>query len=687
MINELHELHLAIERAGIVPQEWHRLFKELRKVSAKTPCFKLTLDNDSRIRDIEAVIESEFTATLRKYEPDNGSAFPVFNLPCMYLFTGDQKKRIENWVSDKEKFRFEELNSWCTNGANNWDSKVYDKLEKCLHKVPKQIQEKIGVKYYSQKNTINELINRLQKICIDDFEKALRKYILENLKKGNNVKTILRFLCPEKQNDIQVVLDLYDWQKFEYPVAHEETIKWLNSALIVAENKISANIVLGKVDAFGDVYSEINEVMPEVKLPGKLGGVKLRAMYHEHGCQYRYKMIDDSSYPISKENRIRIKGALEWLREPEREGFTWGMADSEEILFAYPSVIPASPVKFASVFGAASQDTEGRFESIAEDVIKTLKGLPADKKIKNVEVFAIRKMDKARSKIVYYRNYSAEWLISCAEKWKAGCGNIPEIQFRVWLKKENAEKKSTPEKVGTEIPMPLNIARIINKVWKMDGGFSGILKKIKYYQGLELMLEEKYNTSAEYLLNTLLTNSKGLVLYLGNLLHGGNIIGEKFNRDYLFLTPLLGLLLYKNKRLKEDYMESLPYLIGQMLKISDELHAMYCKVVRDGSIPPQLAGNSMFMSALDTPAAAFSQLGQRINPYIAWAKQYRTKNAENSGLAGWYLWLYEQIATKLKNSLESLKTARFTDAEKAELFIGYLAELPKKEKPSQTENL
>jgi hypothetical protein len=397
-------------------------------------------------------------------------------------------------------------------------------------------------------------------------------------------------------------------------------------------------------------------------------------------------MIDDTSYPISKENRTRIKSALEWLKAPEREGCTWGMADSKEILFAYPSTIPDCPVKLASIFGAASQDTEGKFASITEDVIKTLKGLPPNKRIENVEVFAIRKMDKARSKIVYYRNYSTEWLISCAEKWKAGCGNIPEISFRVWSKKENAGEKSTPEKVGTEIPMPLNIAGIINKVWKMNGNLSGILKKIKYFQGLELMLEEKSARPAEYLLNTLLANSKGLVLYLGNLLHSGNVIDEKFSRDYQYLLPLLGLLLYKNQYLMEGYMESLAYLIGQNLKISDELHAMYCKIVRDGSIPPQLVGNSMFISASDTPAAALSQLGRRINPYIAWAKQYRTKNAEHSGLAGWYLWLYEQIATKIKNNMEALKTIHFTDIEKAELFIGYLAELPKKEKPSQTEH-
>ena len=37
-------------------------------------------------------------------------------------------------------------------------------------------------------------------------------------------------------------------------------------------------------------------------------------------------------------------------------------------------------------------------------------------------------------------------------------------------------------------------------------------------------------------------------------------------------------------------MESLPYLYGQLLKAADELHALYCKVVRNGEVPPQFVG-------------------------------------------------------------------------------------------------
>lgn len=133
-------------------------------------------------------------------------------------------------------------------------------------------------------------------------------------------------------------------------------------------------------------------------------------------------------------------------------------------------------------------------------------------------------------------------------------------------------------------------------------------------------------------------------------------------------------------------MENMPYQIGQLLKVADELHTLYCKVVRDGNVPPQLAGNSLFVAATETPVRALTQLSPRLSPYLAWAKQYRTKGIhekdKESWRAAWCINLFESIATKLcpyiNSSVES--TLRFNDLEKAQLFIGYLAEFPRREK-------
>jgi hypothetical protein len=75
-------------------------------------------------------------------------------------------------------------------------------------------------------------------------------------------------------------------------------------------------------------------------------------------------------------------------------------------------------------------------------------------------------------------------------------------------------------------------------------------------------------------------------------------------------------------------MENTPYLIGQFLKLCDELHAFYCKIVREGDVPPQLAGISVLVTDSERPVQALDQLRLRMNPYIAWARQYRTKHNE-----------------------------------------------------------
>lgn len=134
-------------------------------------------------------------------------------------------------------------------------------------------------------------------------------------------------------------------------------------------------------------------------------------------------------------------------------------------------------------------------------------------------------------------------------------------------------------------------------------------------------------------------------------------------------------------------MQDTAYLIGQILKVSDALHSLYCEIKRNGDIPPQLVGNALFLTASETPVKALALLSTRMVPYIAWAKQYRTQKGEESGLAGWYLRQYEVLMTQIHPKLT--ENMRFKELEKAQLFIGYLAELPKSgiEQSSEEEDI
>lgn len=135
-------------------------------------------------------------------------------------------------------------------------------------------------------------------------------------------------------------------------------------------------------------------------------------------------------------------------------------------------------------------------------------------------------------------------------------------------------------------------------------------------------------------------------------------------------------------------MQEFPYLYGQLLKVSDEMHILHCRVEREGNIPPQLVGGSFYSAAAELPLQTLAQLGRRMIPYLSWAKAYQNKNSVEKGKeswrAGWYLRLYERIASQITEQAE-LKT-KFTEAERAQMFIGYLAQFPQSDKQNSDSN-
>ncbi len=289
------------------------------------------------------------------------------------------------------------------------------------------------------------------------------------------------------------------------------------------------------------------------------------------------------------------------------------------------------------------------------------------KPLKDIElqIFSLRKMDKARTKVVFHRNYTAQRLADAAEEWQAGCRNIPTIIWRAW-----GEEKGKWLEIQPESPFPLQIAKCLNQVWKLDGTPNKTVSAINSSAGIELLLDQQVSKRLiPHLLTILLQNGKGLLMHMGIMMHKNDILKMKtdMDRQKQWLPSILGLLLYKLNIRKEDYMNNVPYLIGNLLKISDDLHALYCKEVRSNSLPPQLIGNALMAAALDSPEQALGQLALRIAPYLGWAK---TNNTESAGLSHHFLKNFSEVEAKLK---DQILPRRLNDAERAQLLLGYLA--------------
>lgn len=687
MLNELYNLSMVLEDIGINPRDWHKDLKPLPNASQRKPCYQISISQDGFIAGIEPMKE-ELAACLRKWEPSLGNSFPGFNIQPLYrVVDEDSKKRLKKWREGNDQIDLSLIKEWCAEEqAKNWDAKFDKKMNKCLGTIPLELQRKcanIPIDFSALTNLFERII-KLGDGRSAKFFQFLESYIWRSLEKDDHDLSLLSVLIhkgssgKKPENDrgsVSVFLDVRDWK--EYPVAHEKTIQCINECLLKSDGTRSTKTGYEKEDAFGYGSSGDEDKLPEVRLP-IIGRVILRAMTSESPCQYRYRTVDAASFRIGRNSRRRVKGAIEWLSDKKREGETWGRADGKELIFAYPAILPEAPLKLAACLGARkTDDTEARFENYAKDVVDRLNGLGRSLKEIELRVFSLRKMDKARTKVVFHRNYSAQRLVDAAREWQQGCANIPIIRIKSW-----GEEKGKTILVELETPFPLQIAECLNLVWKMEGSAKRDNKTIKKNNstpypfqaipktaGIELMLDESAALrQVPHLLNVALQNSKGLFLSLGDSLHRNEVFKlDGFNKHKQLMPVILGLLLWKLGIGKERYMNNPSYLVGRMLKLADELHALYCKEIRKDNLPPQLLGNALMVAALDSPTQALAQLALRIAPYLGWA---RTNSTESAGLSRYFLKEFGLVEAKLRDVTLPL---RLDDPARAQLLLGYIS--------------
>jgi len=678
MLNELYHLSIALERAGIAPRDWHKDFKSLPNAKPKKPCYKILVASDSSISGVEPM-ENKIVLSLRKYQlGSNGYSFPGFNILPIYCIAGQEvKKLLEKWNKGKEPLDKGQLQQWCI--KENETKCNEPMLNECLGKIPQELKRRCG-QVPDDFVALKNLFERVDSAWGNDdgctkFIQALKNYIWTKIESDKNESYLLPILISSKSENISVFLDVPDWK--DYPVAHKDTISLINERLLQTECIDGYQTENKTDDAFGHGSSGHEGKLPEVKLP-VIGGVKLRAMTSESPCQYRYGTVDATSFLVGNDSRKRVKGALEWLGFADREGQTWGRADGKELIFAYPAMLHKPPPKLVACLGARkADDSEARFAKYAEEVVDCLRGLSPSLKDVELRVFSLRKMDKARTKVVFHRNYSAQRLADAAKEWQQGCANIPDIRIRSW-----GEEKGKTVVAEPITPFPLQIAECLNVVWKMEGSVKRDKKTVKRgnstpypFQaipktaGIELMLDEDaVQRQVPHLLTVALQNGKGLFLSLGNILHRNEVIKlDGFNKHKQLMPAIMGLLLWKLGIGKESYMNHPPYLVGRMLKLADDLHALYCKEVRKNNLPPQLLGNALMVAALDSPTQALAQLALRIAPYLGWA---RTNSTDSAGLSRYFLKEFGLVESKLRD--KALPT-RLDDAARAQLLLGYIS--------------
>lgn len=694
MLNELYELSLSLEKAGILPAEWHPDLKELPQVSKAKPCFKVCLAQDGAITEIESIEDSAQIQNLRKWQSGSlGYTFPCFNVrPLFKAYAGSsavasEKKKFDDWLKDVKKAQVlsdaaaSALEHYTNNGNTLWGDRDKERVATCLDSIPSKLNEILG-EPPDEYRAMAVLIERCRKTTADKFFQQLVVLLEDRIRKNPSacdkyVGFLLHCGANPPNNDIQLILDLADGlSAFPLPAANSKIHLWLNQQLLSNKsNELSDGAASSKyADAFGFTSEDWKSKFAEVNVP-VLGGVKLRAMNPESPCQTRYRRIDSTSFVVGREVRKRAKGALEWLTDDERKDKTWGNVsfarDDKEILLVYPSELPKAPIAAVAMFGGAPTNMatqSARFVDYAEDVIKALHTISRPLKEVEMRVFALRKMDKARTQISCNRQYSAERLIAAATEWQMNCGNVPKIEIRQWGKEKGAKPIWQP----LEVPFPLEVIWCLNTPWpKVADDAKKRVREFSSSDGIGLLLDEgvRLRPLLERALHAAIRNGGNLMIAMAHTQHQGGIhkVNGKYDKQKLLLPAILGLLLAKLEWKKGDYMKTAPYLIGRMLSLADQIHYHYCQHVRKGSVPSQLIGNALMTTALEEPGKALALYAQRILPYQAWA---RTAKGDEGKLAGWFLSELGKVCSDV--ALAHIPD-RCADADKAQMMLGYLA--------------
>lgn len=667
LINELSSLSKALEQAGIVPLQSYRNYIPLPNVSAKAPCIRIWVKG-GQVVDFEA-IDRALAMQLRKFG-SNQASFPGLNLISLYRVTDEpEKKLVAQCIEKPESIDVLRLRTLCKENA--WEPHQSSRIKNCFSKTPKKMVELLDCAGIPKENLLNTLAAECASFAnAQVLHESLTRAVFEKLEKKQDVGLALLILfqlgdaskpCKDDKRNISVFFDTDAYDTYGMYAASREFTAYLNTAFLQAE-RILMSGASEQADAFGEIYIPPKAPMPRVKLAAGFKSA-LYTMYDKQPCQSRYHNFDDKrdSYPLSAQHRVQFQAALNWLGgDAKSKGVTWLNTGKGEAVFAYPSSLPDVTLPFVQFFGRIDQS--GTFRDISRSLLTTFNGISPKDKPESVQVFVLKKIDNGRTKILYSQSASADALMHAAENWEMACNDLPGFA---------AMKPSTP--------FPVNVAAIVNQVWRQNGE-SSTVSAMHPYEGIELFLHQAQHRLLLHELHILVQHGMPLFIHAGPLLHSG----RKCNRVAQLeqILPVLSMLLFFSGNRKDDYMEATPYLMGQLLKASDELHALYCKVVRNNQIPPQLVGSALFVAASETPGRTLSQLSVRMAPYLSWAKQYRTKNEDSSGLAGWYLRIFEQIANKLAAAYAV--PMRWSDAQKAQLFIGYLASFPKQEKQDES---
>ena len=321
----------------------------------------------------------------------------------------------------------------------------------------------------------------------------------------------------------------------------------------------------------------------------------------------------------------------------------------------------------------AGTNSEASFVARAERIALAFQGKPRESEVP-IHLVVLRKASKGQTKLVSHHYFTPSHLIESAKRWATGAVRSPPISFARWGK-----EKGKREDIVPEVPFPGEVVNWLNTFWVRNGESQGKLSTFRLEDALTLLLADDGTERplATHAIRQAVANWSGFLATHGADQRSAVVLksADKRSGALRCLPAILSLLLHKLGHTKEQTMSSPAFLVGRLLALADALHFQYCLGVRNGSVPPQLLGNALMQTALETPQSALALYAQRILPYQAWAATARTAEHDNEDAkkaTGLAKWLLGQLGDTCSQVARTDIPERASDADKAQMILGYL---------------
>ncbi len=727
MLNELSLVVNSLERLGMVAPSRHPRINPMGK---NRELFVVSLDSDGNPARIE-VLPGETAAKLFRIEHGSaGASFPGFNLPTplrrfseapsaelvtsikklLSLCKNKNSSASELGKAIRELFNLSQPQLYTSNQEKQFQRSCSELVEELNQTLPTEVAELKNFKTLIEivtksRTTLPALVESLAGLLANSNTDSDRRSLLlfQDVLFGTldwkkrtveiGVPDYWEEKAKQDNNANQpVYMDLASPDTAFWRVAHSEMSELINLALFKTQPKaVEGNVadVFFGLDAFGKT-SVLQNKFPVGPKVAELGNVKLFSVNtNEVQALQRYRFKGSQSFPISSELVQKMSDALLYLASEDKRGITCraipsALPDKRDLLLAYLEGEPEGRAQLAEMFGGeASVFSDRDFEEIAKPVLEMLEGRIAANANLNVRLVAFCRIDKAKMQISLNFQLRVRDVIRAARNWEAGVRNAPEVS--IWFYDKTSKQSVFRSHTS---PCPLELASVINRVWSADAknGFTPSYQRaISVNDAYDVFLSDSSLTlqKTEVALGLLVSRMHPALVALGAAKTTQKwTLSDTVRWQSVKAIALMGILLHKIGQYKETFMQESITQVGRLLALADSLHQQYCKHVRKGESPSQLIGNALFNTALDQPVLALARLAERlILPYQAWARTFQSNDPEAG--VGLTKYLLGEIAACTADIHPDALPQRMSDADKAKLLLGYLADHPKHQNPKQ----